>query len=128
MPSILAVITPVNVAQTQNMEAQLRACEQRYRDLFERNPQPCWVFDRDTLRLLEVNDAAIELYGYSREEMLAMSTADLTVPEGREAFIDAVGASARGLEIEPHWRHRKKSGELIEVEITARDLVFEQRP
>lgn len=47
--------------------------EERYRLLFEANPQPMWVFDRETLRFLAVNDAAVSHYGYSREEFLAMT-------------------------------------------------------
>src|ERR1044072_9607088 len=71
-----------NHAQTQVDDA-LRRSEAQYRALFENNPQPMWVYDERTLRFLAVNEAAIERYGYSREEFLSMtiksirSTADV---------------------------------------------------
>src|ERR1700748_2449474 len=55
----------------------LRESEERYRELFNNNPMPMWVFDAETLCFLEVNSAAIQHYGYNQEEFLARSLADL---------------------------------------------------
>jgi PAS domain S-box-containing protein len=55
--------------------------EERYRLLFDDNPQPMWLFDAETLAFLEVNNAAIENYGYSREEFLQMTILDIRPQE-----------------------------------------------
>src|SRR4051812_47910598 len=61
-------------------ERALRDSEHRYRSMFESNPIPMWVFDRDTLEFLAVNDAAITHYGYTREEFLRMTIKDIRRP------------------------------------------------
>ena len=55
--------------------------QEQYRLLFESNPHPMWVFDRETMRFLAVNDAAVEQYGYSKEEFLSMTLAQIRSPE-----------------------------------------------
>ena len=62
-------------------EEELRKSERQYRLLFHGNPNPMWVFDLETLEFLEVNEAAIQHYGYSREEFLAMTIMDIRPPE-----------------------------------------------
>jgi diguanylate cyclase (GGDEF)-like protein/PAS domain S-box-containing protein len=94
-----------------------------HRLLFDANPAPMWVFDCDTLRFLAVNDAAVEHYGYSRDEFLGMTIADIrpaadvpglsgTVEEARTTGRSAVGT----------WTHCKRDGSLIHVEINASAL------
>lgn len=100
--------------------------EQRYRTLFEAHPQPLWVFDRATLRFLDVNAAAIARYGYAREEFLDMTLADLRPPEHRPALAQNL-ASQRpgeryGERVSGPWVHRRKDGSLIEVEISSNDI------
>ena len=65
-------------------EARLR--EESFRLLFENNPAPMWVFDRDSLRFLAVNEAAVVHYGYSREQFMAMTVPNLRPAEDRERF------------------------------------------
>src|SRR5262249_51911006 len=65
--------------------AALRDSEERYRMLFESNPHPMWVYERDTLRFLAVNEAAVRRYGYSRQEFLNMTIEDIRPPEDRAA-------------------------------------------
>src|SRR5580704_4496123 len=79
-------------------EEELRRSEKQYRLLFEGNPHPMWVFDLETLAILEVNEAATQHYGYSREEFLRMMLGDLRVPDiaGR-GKIPAADVKAQGL-------------------------------
>jgi len=85
----------------------------RYRMLFEASPLPMWVVDDETLRFLAVNDAALALYGYSRDEFLRMTAADLRRPDERRDFLrsDAGGTVYRGL-----FRHSTKGGEPLDID------------
>ena len=66
-----------NIAERKDTEEKLRKSEERYRYLFENNPHPMWVYDRKTLAFLDVNEAAIAKYGYSRQEFLKMTIVDI---------------------------------------------------
>ncbi len=106
----------------------LRDSEERYRLLFESNPLPMWVFDLETLAFLAVNDAAVRHYGYSREEFLAMTIKDLRPPEDVPPFPERVSNGISGMNAAGMWRHRKKDGTLIDVEIVYHTLTFAGRP
>jgi PAS domain S-box-containing protein len=109
-------------------ENAIRESEKRYRMLFESNPQPMWVFDEETLQFMAVNEAAIQHYGYSRAEFLAMTIKDIRPPEDVQALLDDVGKHSRGIDRAGTWRHLKKSGEIIDVEVTSHEIVFDERP
>lgn len=111
-------------ARRQLAEDELRRSERQYRVLFQGNPHPMWVFDLETLQLLEVNEAAIHHYGYSREEFLKMRLPDLRAPEnlGR-GQLPELGAQAEGIV----WKHRRKDGAVMDMEIIWSPLAFEGR-
>ncbi len=104
--------------------AALRDSEKQYRLLFQDNPHPMWVYDLETLRFLEVNDATVAHYGYSREEFLAMTVADIRPPGDVPALQENVARIQKGVERAGIWRHRKKNGEIIDVEITSHVTSF----
>lgn len=113
-------------------ENQLRESEAQYRTMFEGNPHPMWVFDQETMRFLEVNDAAIVHYGFSRDEFLNMTLRDIRPPEeiaSQENYHQKVtrGEIASGLEQKRIWRHRKKDGTLIDVEVAWTPIQFQGR-
>lgn len=68
-----AVVSHINITQRKLADVALRDSEQRYRRLFDSNPQPMWVYDVETLAFLAVNSAAVAQYGYGRDEFLSMS-------------------------------------------------------
>jgi len=74
----------------------IASSEARYRQLFEHLPMPLWVFDRETLRFVAVNDAAVNHYGYSREEFLAMTVLEIRPNEEVGAFIDEAATATAG--------------------------------
>lgn len=110
--------------------AQLRASEQQYRRLFDFHPQPIWIYALDEcLRILAVNQAMLTLYGYTEQELLGMTMADLWLPEQRAQFRAEVlalgeGTGRRSL----HHRHVRKNGELIDVEVASRTITFNGGP
>jgi hypothetical protein len=99
----------------------------KYQLLFKSHPEPMWVFDIETLRFLEVNEAAIRRYGYSREEFLAMSVKAIRPAEEIPAFLDSL-RTGKDLWQSGPWLHRTKDGSVIETLITSHVLTFGARP
>ena len=124
--SVLSLVLDVTVAT--RIEEALRKSEAQYRLLFESNPQPMWVYDVQTLRFLAVNDAAIRHYGYSRAEFLDMTLKDIRPEEDAALLSEYLAAGRTDLDYGGEWRHRKKDGSVINVEITANRLSFAGRP
>jgi two-component system sensor histidine kinase UhpB len=101
--------------RTQADEA-LRASEQKYKLLFERNPMPMWMFSLKGHRIIDVNEAATAHYGYSKAEFMAIGTGQLW-------HADNPGIARSGL-----WKHKKKNGSLIDVEVIAHELMHGEEP
>lgn len=107
---------------------ELRRSEERYRLLFETNPQPMWVYDLESLRFLAVNDAAVRQYGYSRDEFLGMTIREIRPAEDVSLLEMALAKPSDGLNHAGAWRHLKKGGGRIDVDITTHPLVYNERP
>ena len=111
-------------------EDELRKSEEQYRLLFQANPHPMWVFDVETLRFLAVNDAALHHYGYSPTEFLNMTVKDIRPPEEIRPFLESAKSqrhsAALGFYSEP-WKHKKKDGTVIDVEVSAHFITFRGR-
>jgi len=107
----------------------LEESEKRYSDLFHLSPQPMWVFELDTLRFLDVNDAAIKHYGYTREEFLQMTIDQLVLEEDIEKLNQIITASKQQEQF--FFRgvisHKTKSGATIYVEIHSNKILFKAR-
>lgn len=99
-----------------------------YQELFENNPHPMWVYDLETLRFLMVNDAAIDHYGYSREEFLRMTIKDIRPAEQIPALLANLEKPPKVVEKTSGWQHLKKDGTRIDLEISSHLLNFEGRP
>ncbi|MBK0380011.1 PAS domain S-box protein [Mucilaginibacter segetis] len=119
-----------DITARKNTERDLEISHQRYSDLFQLSPLPKFVFDADTLAYLDVNRAAVQHYGYSREEFLKMTLRDIR-PESEVARLETVVKNtdrAAYLYQAGVFTHRKKNGELIQVEITSSALNYDGRP
>jgi PAS domain S-box-containing protein len=114
----------LDAKKRERSEQALRQSEVQYRLLFNTNPIPMWVFDRDSLRFLAVNKAAIRHYGFSEQEFLAMTIADIRPEEDVPKLLANTARRVQGLQEAETWRHRKKDGTIIHVEIIGHDLRF----
>ncbi|MEO8166941.1 MAG: PAS domain S-box protein [bacterium] len=99
----------------------LQQNEKNYRELFETNPHPMWVYDIETLMFLDVNDAAIENYGYSREEFLRMTIHEIVHEMSAEEMQHQLMREGV-LDRSVGWRHQKKNGTIIDVEMSSHSL------
>ncbi|WP_162499809.1 PAS domain S-box protein [Mucilaginibacter terrigena] len=98
---------------------RLSESERRYRSYFDDNPNPMWIIDLRTLAFMAVNEAAIVFYGYSREEFYRMNVLSISPPEDINAVYSAVRELQPGMNDNGIWRHRKKDGTFVNVEITS---------
>ena len=119
-PTVVVVV--VDVTEQKRTEFIIRDSEQRYRLLFEANPHPMWVYDLKTLQFLAVNDTAVRCYGYSREEFLAMTIKDIRPEEDLPQLEAAIRRLTPTPSLSSQWRHRKKDGTLIDVEVNSNDF------
>lgn len=105
---------------------ELKSSQKRYSDLFQMSPQPMYVFDLDTLRILDANDAALKSYGYTREEFLGLTIKDIRPPEDVEQLESTLSVSK---EMKTLWspgvyRHLTKNKQIKYVEIHSAPIRF----
>lgn len=118
------------ITARKRMEDEVRRSREQYAELFKANPHPMWVYDLETLRFLDVNEAACQNYEYSRDEFLAMMITDILPREDVEHLLRRIekGRAVTGLDRSGVWRHCKKDGSQILVEITSHRMTFDNRP
>lgn len=105
----------------------LLSSEQQYRQLFNDNPNPMWIYEVSSLRILAVNETAIQKYGYSKEEFLNLKLEDLKPAES----IPDLYKTRTSRKEEDHTtgssRHRKKNGETFFVQLDSRPTLFQHK-
>ncbi|MHB8355826.1 MAG: PAS domain S-box protein, partial [Vulcanimicrobiaceae bacterium] len=110
------------------IEIALRDSEAQYRRFFDLNPSPSWIYDVESYRVFEVNERAIELYGYTRAEWLSMSVLDIRPKEDVERLVREVAENFEGIKYWGGWRHLKKDGTSMNVEVHSSCIEWNGRP
>jgi len=114
--------------KTEQELAALRMSDERHRLLFQENPLPIWVIDAETLQYVAINNSMIATYGYSREELLTMTVADLKLPDDVPAMVESIAIAALGGVVHIGVRkHRRKDGTVLDMDITTHPMTFEGR-
>ena len=123
-----ALMKAIKVALKQQLwaETRTRPTFGRYLSLFILNPEPMWVYDVHTLQILDVNEAAIERYGYARPEFPALTIKDLRPLEDVAKFLELLPDTPNSDRTGP-WRHRLRDGTIIQVLITSHTVQFRDR-
>jgi PAS domain S-box-containing protein len=110
--------------QIKKQQDVLIASEDQYRNLFDMNPNPMWIYNQDNLRFVKVNNAAIELYGYSMDEFLTMTLKDIRPAREHNKLIKTIESLNPGVNRSGNWLHSKKNGESLYASIVTYDLKF----
>ncbi|MDI9877136.1 PAS domain S-box protein [Flectobacillus rivi] len=124
--SVIAIAKDISESLVQ--EKALKISEQNYSYLFNNNPLPMWINDFYTKEFIEVNDATLRQYGYSREELTGMTVYDIIAPEQLESYKNTSWdfttnpPNYRGISV-----HKTKSGNPITVDITAHQIEYKNR-
>jgi PAS domain S-box-containing protein len=107
---------------------ELKESEKRYSELFRLNPQPIWIFDLETFKFVQVNHAAVELYGYTEDEFLNMTVFDLRLEDDNQALRESLQEQMASNEtVQKKSKHFTKSGHLLDVEIQATFIAINDR-
>ncbi len=109
-------------------ENTIKSKNESYDKLFTNNPIPMWIYDSNSLNIIDVNDAAINLYGYSRDEFLNLNIKDIRPKEDISKLLDDVKENSATFSIPHEWRHFKRNGELIYVEIKSHSFEYKGIP
>ncbi len=113
--------------ERRRMEEALRENEKRFRLMFSSNPLPMWVYDPESLRFLEVNEAAVAHYGYAADEFLQMRITDIRPPEDVPRLRELVKHALPDRQLSGHWRHRRKDGRIIDVRVVSHSFEYAGR-
>jgi PAS domain S-box-containing protein len=117
----------IDVSQSKKREEEVRQSERKYKLLFEQNPMPMWILVPANNCFIDVNDSALNHYGYTRKEFLLLDTEKIKLTEdqnqsSKESTANIPGISYQGLE-----RHQKKDGSIIYVETYSTDYIYEDK-
>lgn len=113
-----------DITESKRIGIALTKSEEKYRTLFYKSPLPSWLYDLDSLHFVDVNEAAVKHYGYTRNEFLSMTIKDIRPREDIAALLDDIAQIKSDSDISRYsnWRHQKKDGEILIVETTAHSL------
>jgi len=116
-----------DVSQRVKAESEMVEMEKAYRQFFHHNSYALWIYDVETLEFLEVNEAAVKQYGYSRSEFLKMTVKQIRPQEDVPFLIQMLSVELDDRDIPKYWRHRRKDGSLFYVKVLSNRVVFKGR-
>jgi len=112
------------LVEIKRQQKRLSQSEEEYRDLFESNPNPMWIYDVKTYKFIKVNNAAIKAYGYDRKEFLNMTIYDIRPESEREKVRNFINENRNGVKYAGVWEHMKGNGQTFKVSIVSHPVTF----
>jgi PAS domain S-box-containing protein len=123
----LYLATTRDISEIKRTEKNLQESESRYRRLFENNPLPMYIYDMETLNILEVNETFVSRYGYARDEILNVTIKDIRPKEEFDRLIPHIRDLEPGMLYTGLWKHVRKDGTVIDVDITSTDFPYQNK-
>jgi PAS domain S-box-containing protein len=114
--------------QLWRQQAAMLTSETQYRQLFECHPSPMWIYHRENLRFMAVNDAALYQYGYTREEWLQLTIRDIRPETELPRLQEIINQDLSGFSDMGTWRHRRRNGQVFPVSVTSHIIEFQKQP
>lgn len=128
MPNGLIFSFVSNITKHKRTELALQQSEERHRLLFQQSPLPMYIIDLETFHFLDVNEAALISYGYSKKEFLLLQALDIRPVEDFEKFFSQTPTISSGLVSMGLFRHKKKNGAVMDVEMYSHDFLYNEKP
>lgn len=126
MPCLLG--SGVDITERKKAEERLKQSEQNYKLLFEKNPLPMWILSLPQYKVMDVNSACLEQYGYTRREFMALDVKELLSPQEIPKMQAQLNLNFRGLYHAGVWRHKNKEGTTIYADIMTHDIYYKDVP
>lgn len=120
--------TGFDMTEKRRAEEDLKLSEQKYRLLFFANPLAMWMLSLPEFKIIEANESALRQYGYSREEFLSMDVLKLRPEEEWKTYKEKLNKNFRGIHYAGVWKHIRKDGNIIYVNIITHDTWYKGRP
>ncbi len=117
-----------DITERKKAEDALRLSEQKYKLLFNKNPLPMLMFSKPDMRFIDVNDAAVSQYGYSREEFLSMTAKEIRPIEDIGLYKKKLKESVDGINYFGVLRHKKKNGTVFKADIIGHNIIYDNKP
>jgi len=106
-------------------ETELKISEEKYRLIFDNNPMPLWVYEINSLRILDINKSAIDKYGFTKEEFLKMTIQDIRPKDEQIRLIEYFKTASTNFDDVLIWKHKIKNGDIIYVQVFTRPIKFD---
>lgn len=116
-----------DISDKKKAENELIKSEEKYRLLFKNNPLPVWIVNKENHFFLDINNAAIKLYGYSKEEFLNLKATEVRPKDEVEKYLNSMKDESSNIKTSGPWTHILKNGEIIKVEITAENIIYDDK-
>ncbi len=116
-----------NVSLNTDLEKIINKRGKMYEVLIQNNPEPIFIYDNENLNFIEVNQAALNLYGYRRDEFLQMDLTDLYTPEDIQTLLDSSSGGIKEGVFTGPYQHKRKNGESVFVEISKTSFQFNNK-
>ncbi|MBG6236733.1 PAS domain S-box-containing protein [Pedobacter sp. CAN_A7] len=117
------------ISEREITASKQQVMNERYHELFQHSPQPMWVYEVDTLRFIDVNEAAIKCYGYSREEFLSANTAMIKLAEDMHRYLKVMESAnlEKNMVFQGVFRQQHKNGEVLHMDIRSNPMSFNEK-